>query len=139
MDLGLSSRPPLYCSHLARELFFWVYLFRYWLSWFIGDEQKGGSIWPWLAGFGALAFAILLALFQVPQTADRLNPQGDTGFLRLNLWQASLNMFQDHPIIGVGLDNFLYEYRGRYLLDAAWKEPNPANHGQRLPPFVRRQ
>jgi O-antigen ligase len=27
----------------------------------------------------------------------------------------------------VGLDNFLYAYRGRYILDAAWKEPN-LNH-----------
>ena len=29
--------------------------------------------------------------------------------------------------MGVGLDNFLYEYRGRYIIDAAWKEPN-LNH-----------
>ena len=27
----------------------------------------------------------------------------------------------------VGLDNFLYAYRGRYILDAAWQEPN-LNH-----------
>jgi O-antigen ligase len=33
-------------------------------------------------------------------------------------------MFRDHPIFGVGLDNFLYEYRGRYIFDAAWQEPN---------------
>src|SRR5690606_23230465 len=26
-----------------------------------------------------------------------------------------------------GLDNFLYEYRGRYIFDAAWQEPN-LNH-----------
>jgi O-antigen ligase len=36
-------------------------------------------------------------------------------------------MFADHPLLGVGLDNFLYEYRGRYILDAAWPEPN-LNH-----------
>jgi O-antigen ligase len=36
-------------------------------------------------------------------------------------------MFLDHPLMGVGLDNFLYEYRGRYIVDAAWKEPN-LNH-----------
>ena len=33
-------------------------------------------------------------------------------------------MFRDHPLFGVGLDNFLYEYRGRYIFDAAWQEPN---------------
>jgi O-antigen ligase len=87
-------------------------------------RARGGNLWPWLAGFLTLAVVIFLGLFQIPQTAGRLNPQGVTGFLRLNLWKASYNMFRDHPIFGVGLDNFLYEYRGKYLLDAAWKEPN---------------
>jgi O-antigen ligase len=36
-------------------------------------------------------------------------------------------MFADHPFFGVGLDNFLYEYRSRYIFDAAWQEPN-LNH-----------
>jgi O-antigen ligase len=36
-------------------------------------------------------------------------------------------MFLDHPLFGVGLDNFLYAYRGRYILDAAWQDPN-LNH-----------
>ena len=36
-------------------------------------------------------------------------------------------MIADHPWLGVGLDNFLYAYRGRYILDAAWQEPN-LNH-----------
>jgi O-antigen ligase len=36
-------------------------------------------------------------------------------------------MFVDHPWFGVGLDNFLYAYRGRYIFDAAWQEPN-LNH-----------
>ncbi len=87
-------------------------------------RARGGALWPWLVGFFTLAAVILLVLFQIPQTAGRLNPQGVTGFLRLNLWKASYNMVRDHPVFGVGLDNFLYEYRGKYLLDAAWKEPN---------------
>jgi O-antigen ligase len=53
--------------------------------------------------------------------------RGTTGVFRLNLWRASLNMIADHPWLGVGLDNFLYAYRGRYILDAAWQEPN-LNH-----------
>ena len=36
-------------------------------------------------------------------------------------------MIRDHPFFGVGLDNFLYAYRGRYIMDAAWQEPN-LNH-----------
>jgi putative inorganic carbon (HCO3(-)) transporter len=33
-------------------------------------------------------------------------------------------MFLDHPLFGVGPDNFLYHYRGRYIHPAAWEEPN---------------
>ena len=31
-------------------------------------------------------------------------------------------MIRDHPWLGVGLDNFLYEYRTRYVLPVAWEE-----------------
>jgi O-antigen ligase len=33
-------------------------------------------------------------------------------------------MALDHPLLGVGLDNFLYEYRTHYVLPTAWKEFN---------------
>jgi O-antigen ligase len=33
-------------------------------------------------------------------------------------------MFSDHPWLGVGPDNFLYQYRGRYILPSAWQEPH---------------
>jgi O-antigen ligase len=33
-------------------------------------------------------------------------------------------MLRDHPWLGVGPDNFLYQYRGRYILPAAWQEPD---------------
>jgi O-antigen ligase len=88
---------------------------------------RSGRIWPWLAGFAAAAIVALFIALQIPQLAGRLNPQGATGFFRMNLWRSSWNMFVDHPWFGVGLDNFLYEYRGRYIMDAAWQEPN-LNH-----------
>jgi len=40
-------------------------------------------------------------------------------------------MIREHPLWGVGLDNFLYAYRGRYILDAAWQEPD-LNHPHNL-------
>jgi O-antigen ligase len=88
-------------------------------------------VWPWLVGLAAAGVVALLIAFQIPQLAGRLDLTGTTGILRLNLWQASLNMFRDHPIFGVGLDNFLYAYRGRYIFDAAWQEPN-LNHPHNL-------
>jgi O-antigen ligase len=73
---------------------------------------------------GVAAFTIAL---QIPQIAGRIDPRSQTGLFRLQLWQAGLNMVKEHPWFGVGLDNFLYAYRGRYILDAAWQEPN-LNH-----------
>jgi O-antigen ligase len=87
-------------------------------------QNVGRSPWPWLAGFIAVAAAGILLAAQVPQLAGRLDLAGATGFFRVNLWRASLNMIADHPWFGVGLDNFLYAYRGRYIFDAAWREPN---------------
>ncbi len=54
-----------------------------------------------------------------------------TGGLRLNLWRSALAMALDHPLWGVGPDNFLYVYRSGYILPAAWWDPN-LNHPHNL-------
>jgi O-antigen ligase len=33
-------------------------------------------------------------------------------------------MVRDHPLLGVGLDNFLYQYRTHYVQPTAWQEFN---------------
>ncbi len=93
----------------------------------IWQRRRGHSPWPWVAGFALLAGAALFLTRQLPQLAGRLDLGGATGVFRINLWRASLEMIREHPLFGVGLDNFLYAYRGRYILDAAWQEPN-LNH-----------
>ncbi|MBE2220350.1 MAG: O-antigen ligase family protein [Anaerolineae bacterium] len=98
-----------------------LYIFWRW------QQANGRSTWPWLILFGVLGVVAFAAVLQIPAIAGRLDPRSQTGFFRLNLWQASLNMVKAHPWFGVGLDNFLYAYRGRYILDAAWQEPN-LNH-----------
>jgi O-antigen ligase len=98
-----------------------LFIFWYW------QHQAGRPTWPWLIGFGVLGLLGLIVIQQVPQLAGRLDLTGETGVFRLNLWGASLNMFAEHPWLGVGLDNFLYAYRGRYIFEAAWQEPN-LNH-----------
>lgn len=88
---------------------------------------SGRPIWPWiLAGALTILLLLLIALSQ-PTLSSRLNIQGVTSFARVNLWRSTVRMFADHPLFGVGLDNFLYAYRGRYILDQAWAEPN-LNH-----------
>ncbi len=91
------------------------------------QRANGRRTWPWaLAGLGVGAAGLAIAS-QTPQLAGRFNLMGATGLLRLNLWRSAANMIADHPVFGVGLDNFIYAYRGRYILDAAWQEPN-LNH-----------
>jgi O-antigen ligase len=67
---------------------------------------------------GVLLFPVLgseriLSLFDFEQ---------GTTFYRLKLWQAAVAMIRDHPLTGVGLDNFLYRYP-EYMLPEAWQEP----------------
>ena len=83
-----------------------------------------GGPWSW-ASLGALLVAAVVAipLLRTPRFASLLDIRGGTTFFRLNLWRSSWMMFRDHPWLGVGLDNFLYQYRSRYILPAAWQEP----------------
>jgi len=73
----------------------------------------------------AIMLAVLLGLLallpfaQADRIASLFDLESGTTFLRLKLWQASLNMIRDHPWLGVGLDNFLYQYRDHYVLPEA--------------------
>jgi putative inorganic carbon (hco3(-)) transporter len=49
---------------------------------------------------------------------------GTTATFRLQIWTAALAMLRDHPVFGIGLDNFLYRYQLEYMLPEAWAEPN---------------
>ena len=82
---------------------------------------------PWSrVALGVLAVAAVAAipLLRTPRFLSLLDTQGGTTFFRLQLWRSSWAMFCEHPWLGVGLDNFLYQYRSRYILPAAWQEPD---------------
>jgi len=88
------------------------------------QRRAGRRTWPWALGAVAGGAVALLLAGRVPALAARLDLFGVTGVFRVNLWRSAVNMVAEHPVFGVGLDNFLYAYRGRYILDAAWQEPN---------------
>jgi O-antigen ligase len=88
------------------------------------QRNAGRRAWPWIVAIILGGFATFAIAIQIPALAARLDLFGTTGVFRLNLWRSAINMIADHPLFGVGLDNFLYAYRGRYILDAAWQEPN---------------
>jgi O-antigen ligase len=84
-----------------------------------------GGRWRWIAlAVVAAAALAIVPLLSTPRFAGLLDPRTGTLFFRLQLWRSSWKMFLDHPWLGVGPDNFLYQYRGRYILPSAWQEPH---------------
>jgi O-antigen ligase len=75
------------------------------------------------AGLGLL-FALSLLVVPADRLSARLDPTQGTTFFRLRLWESSLAMVRDHPLLGVGLDNFLYRYQQEYIQPAALAEAN---------------
>ena len=73
---------------------------------------------------GILGMIIVGILLQQPRFARVLTFTEGTNFYRLRVWESSLQMIEDHPLTGIGLDQFLYEYRGHYIIPDAWEEPN---------------
>jgi putative inorganic carbon (HCO3(-)) transporter len=78
----------------------------------------------WLGGGALLALIVVSGLAIAGRLPERLNPLRQTGGFRLDLWLSSLEMVRDHPILGVGLDNFVYLYQQFYLREGAAAEPS---------------
>ncbi|HTD76630.1 MAG TPA: O-antigen ligase family protein, partial [Chloroflexota bacterium] len=72
----------------------------------------------------ALALVVASGLAIGGVLPERLNPLRQTGGFRLDLWLSSLEMMRDHPLLGIGLDNFAYLYQQVYLRQGAAAEPN---------------
>jgi O-antigen ligase len=90
---------------------------------FIGIVQGGRALWAALGVLAATGVG-LLPFFGTHRFQSMFDMQSGTGFFRLRLWQSAWTMLREHPWLGVGLDNFLYQYRTRYILPDAWQEPN---------------
>ncbi len=92
-----------------------------------GQGRSRAPLWA-LVGVSVGVVGLLLPFVGTErfQALFDLGPE-TTGGLRLNLWRSALAMALDHPLWGVGPDNFLYVYRSGYILPAAWWDPN-LNH-----------
>jgi O-antigen ligase len=77
----------------------------------------------WVAMVAVAAVALVMVPFAFTERFQSiLNLRAGTAFFRLKLWRSTLSMIGDHPLTGVGMDNFLYYYRSRYVLPSAWGE-----------------
>lgn len=84
-------------------------------------------ILAWMAGICLLMALALTPFLHTARFQGLLDLRQGTGYLRLQLWRSAWQMALDHPLLGVGPDNFLYSYRSQYLLPTAWQEPD-LNH-----------
>jgi len=95
--------------------------------------RYGQRALPILAGVGGFSAAALVPLSMVfPRLRQLADFENNTTVLRLNLWRSTAQLLQDHPLTGVGLDQFLYAYRSRYILPAAWQDPDLSHPHQVL-------
>lgn len=98
----------------------------------VDRAHRPRRLFPVLAVIALVSAAALVPYLDTARFRDLLNFSGGTGFLRIQLWRSAWAMALDHPLLGVGPDNFLYAFRSRYILPAAWQEPN-LNHPHNWP------
>ena len=74
--------------------------------------------------FGGAAVLGLLALpfIKLERVTSLFSFVTGSNATRLNVWQSSLQMIHDHPLTGIGLDQFLYKYSVEYVKPQAWLE-----------------
>ena len=75
----------------------------------------------WVGFAGAI---VVVGLVLAATAGGRLADTGGTGgeATRLPIWRSSVRMALDHPLTGVGPDQFLYQYWRRYVEPGAWPE-----------------
>lgn len=80
---------------------------------------RSGRLLRLLAVVTASVLFVALVLFR-----SRLFDLGGSGNepTRFAIWRSAIRMIKDHPITGIGLDQFLYQYGRRYIEPAAWAE-----------------
>lgn len=86
---------------------------------------RGRRAFQVAVGMGVVGlFVVTAAALRVPRIGSHFDLGAGTTFERVLVWQSALHMLADHPIRGIGLDNFLYYYQHGYRLPAAWREPD---------------
>lgn len=68
----------------------------------------------WFVLAGAAGAAVIVGgvaiVANLAMPIERLNLLGESSIIRLKTWHSALAMVRDHPLLGVGLDQFLLHY-----------------------------
>jgi O-antigen ligase len=75
------------------------------------------------ATVGVIVALAALPLLQVERVLGHFDPQRGTTLVRIQLWQAAIELLRESPLFGIGMDNFLYRYP-TYLPAGLAVEPN---------------
>ena len=76
---------------------------------------------------GGAAFAVLTRASA--RFANAIDFSSGTNFFRMRLWESTLAIIREHPLTGIGMDQFLYYVGGQYLKpDAIWDRDQSHPH-----------
>ena len=76
-----------------------------------------------IAGLGAAGAALAAVALRFERFARLFDFDEGTTFFRLRVWESAVQIIRERPITGLGLDQFLYAFQGRYMMPDAWQEP----------------
>lgn len=71
----------------------------------------------WLAAGGGAALLVVVAVVIIkiaPTLPTRIFGTGSAS-TRIEIWKSALAMLRDHPVFGVGIDQFLNQFQARYI------------------------
>ena len=102
----------------------WIAFLLMGVLYFIMDRHHKKSIAA--AGAAFVVFAVLLAILS-PNFYQRVHSVTEKDYQsnseRTYMWQAALAMWKDHPIVGIGMDEFGYYYNALYIPPEAKERP----------------
>ena len=90
-----------------------------------------------LAIFSASIIAVGIFLTLTPNTSQRIQTMAhleseQAVTERFLMWQSAINMIKDHPIMGVGLGNYVKQYQEVYILPEALERQQTHAHNAYL-------
>ncbi|MGB7340213.1 MAG: O-antigen ligase family protein [Phototrophicaceae bacterium] len=85
----------------------------------------GKKALPILGLFALIGILVTLGLTQVStRFASLLDLSTGTNFIRIRVWESTLEILSDYPLTGLGLDQFLPVFSGEYVRPDAIADPD---------------
>ena len=91
----------------------------------VGFSVYGKRAIPIAIVTGMVGAVVVIGLTQVStRFASLLDLSDGTNFIRLRVWESSIEIIKNHPITGIGLDQFISQFSGTYVRPDAIADPD---------------